>query len=297
MARRYVVMLGVLASMWGASYLLIKVAVGHMTPAEILWSRVAVGAAVIAPLILRKYGLRETARYLVHGWWRLLALGLLSMLWTTLAVAWSEHRLDTSLVAVIQAGSPLFLAVIAPFIAPAESSSGLRLVGLLVGFAGVALVVGVQPRGDLFAGLVVASTGVGLAVNVILALRWRERFPPEITAFGYLVATSVALLPWFVFRPPNAFPGWGPVSAMVALGVSSGAGSLLYYAIAFGAGASRALLLQYLVPSVAVLYGALFLGEGIRATTLAGLVVVLVGVTIAGNIGRLPRLGRARALE
>jgi drug/metabolite transporter (DMT)-like permease len=157
MARRYVVMLGLLAAMWGASYLLIKVAVGHMTPAEILWSRVAVGAAVIAPVVLRKHGLRETVRYLVHGWWRLLILGVLSMVWTTLAVAWSEHRLDTSLVAVIQAGSPLFLAVIAPFIAPEESSSGLRLFGLLVGFTGVALVVGVQPQGDLFAGIVVAT--------------------------------------------------------------------------------------------------------------------------------------------
>jgi drug/metabolite transporter (DMT)-like permease len=298
MARRYVVMLGLLAAMWGASYLLIKVAVGHMTPAEILWSRVAVGAAVIAPVVLRKHGLRETVRYLVHGWWRLLILGVLSMVWTTLAVAWSEHRLDTSLVAVIQAGSPLFLAVIAPFIAPEESSSGLRLFGLLVGFTGVALVVGVQPQGDLFAGIVVATTGVGLALNVVLALRWRERFPPEITALGYLVATTVAVLPWFAFRPPDGFPGWGPVAAMAALGLSSGAGSLLYFAIAFGAGASRVLLLQYLVPSVAVLYGALFLSEGIRATTLAGLVVVLVGVTIAGNIGRLPRFARSRgALE
>jgi drug/metabolite transporter (DMT)-like permease len=295
--RRYVLMLAALSAMWASSYLLIKVSIGHLTPEQILFSRVLVGSATIAPFVVRGFGLRATCGYVLRHWWRLLALGLLSMLWTTLAVAWAVHRLDTSLVAVVQSGSPLFVAAIAPFIARTEASGGLRLLGLLVGFSGVALTVGVQPSGDVAAGVVIATTGIGLALNAILAMRWREVVPPAVQAVGYLAVTAVVLVPWTAASPPQAFPGWGPVAAVIGLGVSSGAGSLLYFAIAAGAGASRVILIQYLVPAIAVLYGALFLGESIRATTLIGLAVVLGGVTLASGLWRPARTSAVREAQ
>src|SRR5207244_1393329 len=117
-----------------------------LSPVDVLWGRVAIGAAVIVPVAWASVGARATARHVGRAWPRLLLLGLLSMVWTTLAVSWAEGRLASSLTAVIQAGTPLFTALLALLLARQDRLTRARLVGLVIGFAGVALVVGVQPR-------------------------------------------------------------------------------------------------------------------------------------------------------
>jgi drug/metabolite transporter (DMT)-like permease len=288
--RRHALMLAVLSAVWGATYLLIKIGLRDFSPGVILWARFGIGALAVAPLALVRVGAGETVRLLRQMWAPLLVLAALVMVMPTLAVAWAEQRLDSSLTAVIQASTPLFTALLSPLLARHDTVTGSRLVGLILGFAGVGLVVGVQPHGDAFAGVVVASTGITLALSAILSARWLAGVPPLATTFGMLTLGAFVLLPLLVVEAPQHAPGADALLATLGLGAGTGTGFLLYYAIIAGAGATYVVLMNYLVPAIAVVYGAILLGESIGASSIVGLALVLLGVALGGGALRRRRV-------
>jgi drug/metabolite transporter (DMT)-like permease len=288
-SRRWV-LLAVVAGTWGATFLLIRVGARELSPLQILWGRLAIGAVTVTPFALARTGATETWRQVRAGWLRMLGTCVFTFVIPTTCLSWALRpgRIDSGLAAVIQASAPLFAAVLALRLARHDTVGGLRLVGLFVGFAGVALVVGAQPSGDVAAALVVTFVGFNYALSAILTARWLGDFDSVAAAAGKLWIAVALLLPFVLVFHPARVPALKVDLAMLALGFfCTGLGFILYLALIVGAGASFGVLLNYLVPGVALLYGAAILGESISPIKIAGLVVVLIGVGIgSGAIGR-----------
>ncbi len=281
-----------LAGLWGASFLFIKVGVRDLTPLTLVGVRMALGALTLLPIVLVVVGPAETVRGLRAALWPLVLTGLVNSAIPILALSWAETRIDSGLAAVIQASAPLFTAVVALGFVRSERVGGARLVGLVVGFAGVALLVGAQPEGDLVAALAVVFSALCYAVAALYTARRLRGTPPLVTALGTLTAAGLATLPAGLAELPGHVPGWKVSASVLTLGIAgTGLAYILYYGLLTGAGASRSILITYLVPALALLYGALLLGEPVTGTAVAGLVLVLAGVALGTGA---VRLGRAR---
>jgi len=274
-------MLLALASLWGASFMFIKIGVRELHPTTLICLRLGIGALTLAPLLFVRIPPREVARQM-RAWAGPLALtGLVNSAIPIVAIAWAEKRLDSGLTAVIQAAAPLFTALLALAFVRSERVTGLRLVGLLTGFAGVALLVGVQPSGDLTAALAVVFSALCYAVAALYVARKMSGVPPLVSAVGALTAGTIALLPLALTHLPSHFPSWEVTGAVLALSIGgTGVAYLLYYALLAGAGASKSILVTYLVPALALGYGAVFLGEPVTGAAVAGLALVLGGVAL-----------------
>jgi len=139
-------MLLALAALWGASFMFIKIGDRELQPITLVAFRMGLGAFTLAPIVLFTVGARRTVGELRAAARPLVVTGLLNSAIPILAISWAETRIDSGLTAIIQASAPLFAALLALRFSPGERVGGLRLVGLVVGFAGVALLVGGRPR-------------------------------------------------------------------------------------------------------------------------------------------------------
>jgi drug/metabolite transporter (DMT)-like permease len=282
-------MLLALAAIWGASFMFIKVGVRELEPATLIWGRVGLAALVLLPLAVR---FRNELR---RAWRRLFVVAVLNSVVPFWLLSWSEKRLDSGLAAIIQASAPIFTALLALRFVHEERSVGLRLAGLVLGFVGVALLVGVQPRGDVVAALAVVGTALCYAAASLYAGRRLAGVPPMAVAAGTMAAATLLAAPAGAAQLPDHVPGWKVIGSVAALGIGGSAVAyLLYFGIISGAGASRAILVTYLVPPMAVFYGAVFLGEAVRASALGGLALILGGVALGSGTVRLGRPSAAR---
>jgi drug/metabolite transporter (DMT)-like permease len=274
-------MLIALAAIWGSSFMFIKVAVREVTPGEVVFGRVLIGALALVPAIPFVLGWRPTWSELRRFAWPLLLLGIFNAALPFWLLAWSEKRLDSGLAAVLQASMPLFTALFAYSFSRSDRVTGGRLLGVVVGFLGVLLLVGVQPRGDVLSALAVVLTAVlyaGSSVYAGLRLRGAHTF---VTSLGALGFATLATLPLGVAQLPDHVPSWKAIGSIVALGAAGlSVAYLLYFSLIAGSGAPYAALVTYLVPALALGYGAVFLDEAVTASAVGGLALILVGVAL-----------------
>ena len=287
MHRREVVLLLTLASIWGASFLFIKLGVDEVEPAVVVLGRLVVGVAVLVPVVL----LRGAIPDLRAMWIPCVVLGALNNAVPYWLIAFAETRIDSGLAAVIQAAAPILTVVLATRIDPSQRVRGLRLVGVAVGFVGVALLVGVQEGSQLVGALAVLGTATCYAVSVLYAGRTVRSFPPLEVAIGQLGVGMLLALPFGLAQLPSEAPPAKAVAAIVALGaLSTGVAYLLYFTLIARAGAARAILVTYLVPAFALVYGTVLLDEPVTVSALVGLVLILGG-TALGTGMRFRRRG------
>src|SRR5712691_244546 len=181
-------MLLVLAALWGASFMFIKIGVRELAPTTLVCVRLGIGALTIAPLAFARLGARVVVRELRSAWPQLLLVGIVNSAVPIVSLSWAETRIDSGLAAVIQASAPLFTALLALRFAQHDRVTGARLAGLLVGFGGVALLVGVQPSGDVAAALAVTFAAFCYAAAAIYSARALANVPPLVSALGALTA-------------------------------------------------------------------------------------------------------------
>ena len=292
MSRRHLAILLALAAVWGASFMFIKIGDRELQPITLVGFRMALGALTLVPIVLVTVGARRTLRELRAAAGPLIVTGLINSAIPIFAITWAETRLDSGLTAIIQASAPLFTALLALRFSRGDRVRGSRLAGLVVGFAGVALLVGGRPSGQIVAALAVVFSAVCYAAAALYAGRRLRGVSPLVTALGTLAAATLATLPVGLFQLPSHMTSWKVTASVVTLGIAgTGLGYILYYALIAGAGASRAILITYLVPTVAVVYGAVLLSEPVTAAAVGGLVLVLAGVGLGTGA---VRLGNAR---
>jgi drug/metabolite transporter (DMT)-like permease len=283
-------MLLALAAIWGSSFMFIKVAVEELTPGVVVWGRVLVATLALVPAIPFAIGWGRLGSELRRYAFPLFVLALFNASIPFWLLAWSEQRLDSGLAAVLQASTPLFTALVALGFSRSDRVTGGRLVGVVIGFFGVVLLVGAQPSGDVLSALAVLLTALCYAASALYAGTRLASAPPFVTSFGTLLVATLTMSPLGLAQLPDQVPGWKATGSVIALGaVGLAVAYLLYFGLIAGAGANYAVLVTYLVPALALGYGAIFLDEPITASALGGLALILAGVALGTGTLRLPR--------
>jgi drug/metabolite transporter (DMT)-like permease len=295
MTRRHLPMLVLLALVWGSSFMFIKVAVCRLDPATLVLGRLGVAAltlAVVVPLLL---GGRVTLAELRANWPMLAVVGLLNTAVPFWLLSWGETRIDSGLASIIQASVPIFNALLAFGFFHDQRVTGRRLVGVAVGFVGVALLVGAQPQGKILGALAVVGMATCYAAGGLVTRRHLAGVRPQAVALGTTVVAAAAMLPGGLAFAPHHAPGWKAIASVIVLGVVCTAiAYLLFFTLIAGAGAAYASLVTYLVPPIALAYGVVFLGEHIGFAAVAGLLLILTGISLGTGIWRRFPVRRAR---
>ena len=272
--RSWLLLLG-LSAIWGVSYLLIKVGLRDLSPELVAFARIALAALVLLPLAAHRRAL-EPLRGRI-GW--VVALGAIQVAGPFLLIAAGERSISSSLAGILVATTPIFTALLALRIDPEERSEGTRLLGVAIGVAGVIAIFGLDLSGSgVLGGLAVVVAGVGYAIGGFV---FKARFsdaPPIGVVSGVMAAGAVMLLPPALATLPSSAPSLGPLAAVVALGLfGTGLAFVIFYALIAKVGPARTMLVSYIAPGFAVVYGAWFLSEPITAGKALGLVAVLAG--------------------
>lgn len=288
-----------MAVLWGIPYLFIKEAVDSISPAAIVAGRTLLGAAILLPIALRRRALRPA----LTVWPWVLAFGAIEMAGPFLLLGHAEQTLPSGLTGLLVATVPLFAAGIALVRGDRTVLSPARATGLLIGFAGVVVIVAGP-------GLAVADPGaalVAIAQVLLVALLYATapfivatklaRVPALGTITLSLLAVGLAYLP-VALLTQHEVPTVRSGVSLLALGVLSTALAFLgFFALIGEVGPVRAPLFTYVNPIVAILLGVLILGEDLSVGLLVGFPLVILGCWMAATGGRFrPRRPDAGAL-
>jgi len=208
MSRRPIFLLAVLALIWGSSFLFIKVAVRDLPPSTLVAGRLGLAALVLAAVVPLLVGRGTVVRELRDHWRALVVVGLVNMAVPFWLLSWGETRIDSGLASIIQASVPIFVALLAFGFFPAERVTGRRLVGVAIGFVGVALLVGAQPHGKLLGALAVVGMALCYAIAALLTRKHLQGARPQVIALGTISVAALSMLPAGVAQAPSSLPGW-----------------------------------------------------------------------------------------
>lgn len=293
MARGYLPLLLTVAGIWGASFMFIEVAVDEMEPTVVMALRLVLAALVLVPFLLAQEGTRAGIAELREAGWGLVFLGLMNTALPFTLIAWGQTHVNSSIAAIANAPVPIFVALLALRFNPAERVRGLRLVGILLGFVGVAVLAGLNPEGGWWAvagTLAVTAAALFYAISNLFAQGRFSETQPLVIVTGSSLAGALMLLPLALVQLPGDVPSAKALGSVAALGIGGTAFALiLYFRMLAVHGASRSSLVTYLVPLTALLYGAFLLDEPIHANAIAGLLLILGGIAIGSGVFRVAR--------
>src|SRR5215218_300826 len=271
---------------WGMPYLFIKIAVDDgITPGFVAWSRVTLAALVLLPLALRSGALRG----LPLGW--LAAFATTEIVIPFPLIGFGEQRIASSLAAILIAALPLVITALSLRFDPGERPTPTRLVGMLIGLGGVAALVGIDigGRGDelLGAGAVLLAM-LGYAIGPLIIKRKLSSANPLGPVTAAMGIASLMLVPFGVGDFPAEAPSGDALAALIVLGlVCSALAFILFFGLIAEIGPSRASVITYVNPVVALALGVAVLGEEVTAGAIAGLLLILAGSWLSTD-GRLP---------
>jgi drug/metabolite transporter (DMT)-like permease len=285
-----------LGAIWGASYMFIAIGLRDLSPGMVAFLRIALAAAVLLPVAAAQGALSGARRY--AGW--LVLVGAIQVAGPFILISAGEEEISSSLAGILVAAAPLWTAVLAIWVDHEERSQGLRLVGVLIGFAGVGLLLGVDLGGggaELLGGLAVVAAALGYAVGGLLVKHRLTGMAPVGMSGLVMTASAILLLPVAVATPPDSFPSLGPIAAVTVLGVlGTGIAFVIFYWLISTVGPARSFIVTYIAPGFAIVYGSVFLSEGITVATIGGLALILAGSWLSVE-GRLPGRRRRWAQE
>src|SRR4051794_20796100 len=276
-----------MSTIWGVPYLFIKVAVDDgVPPAFLAWCRVVLAAVVLLALAGRAGTLGSLRG---RGRW-LLAFAVFEIAVPFPLIAFGEGHVDSSVAAIIIAAAPLIVAVLALRFDASERVSGRRLVGLLIGLAGVVALVGIDiagRTGELLGAGAILVAAAGYAAGPMVLNRKLADADPRATMGASLAIAGVLLTPFAAARPPAETPLEAVVALLVLGLVCTAAAFVIYSGLIAEIGPGRALVITYVAPVVAVALGVAVLGERPGAGAIAGLLLIIAGSWLSTD-GRLP---------
>lgn len=276
-------MLALLSAIWGASYLLIKYAIRDLPEPAVVFGRTALATLVILAFIRWQGG--EARRLLGdvrHRPGPAFLLGLTAIAAPFLLITYGERAVPSGLTAVLIASAPIFIAMFAPFLDRSEIMNPAQWVGLVVGLAGVGLLVGVEQiatPGEFLGAMAMIAAAASYGVSGFLLKRWYTGYPPVVTGAFSIGTSAIMVLPLAIARPPTEVPGGLAVFSVLVLGIVGTAFAFVaYYRLIGEIGFGRASVVAYTIPPVSLIYGSLLLDERITMATVGGMGLILVGV-------------------
>lgn len=268
-----------MAVIWGIPYLLIKVAVAELSPATLVLFRTTLGAALLVPLALARGDVRPLFRY----WKPVLAYTFVEVAAPWILLADAERKLSSSLAGLLIAGVPLVGAVLAWGSGGGDRPDARRIGGLLVGFAGVGLVVGFDlAMDDLFAVGEVALVVLGYAIGPLIIVRQLKGVPTVGVVAASLAITALVYAPAGIAQVPARLPSAQVLLSVAILGiVCTALAFLVFFALIKEAGPIRATIITYFNPAVALVLGVALLGERLTVGMALGFALIALGSFVA----------------
>jgi drug/metabolite transporter (DMT)-like permease len=260
---------------WGIPYLLIKVAVGGLAPETLVFIRTAIGALLLVPLAAMRGELRPLRPY----WRPLVAYTIAEVALPWFLLSDAERRLPSSLTGLLIAAVPLIGALLAWITRGDDRLDARRLFGLVVGFVGVAALVGLNVSGgDLFAVFEVGLVTLGYAIGPRIIARKLSQAPSMGVVAASLVLTALVYAPLGLTHLPAGMPNLPVIASVLGLGVICTAlAFLLFFALIAEAGPIRATVITYVNPAVALVLGVLVLNERFTVGAAVGFALILIG--------------------
>jgi drug/metabolite transporter (DMT)-like permease len=287
---------------WGVPYMFIKLAVEDLSPGFVAWSRVALGALVLLPIAWRSGALRG----LPLRW--LTAFALFEITIPFPLIALGEQRVSSSLAAILIAAVPLVVAFLALRFDRGEQPTRTRFIGMLIGLGGVVALVGIDIGGrgsELVGAAAVLAATLGYATGPLIVKRHLSGGDPLGPVAGALGIASIMLLPFGIGGFPTETPSDEAIASVAVLGlICTAFAFLIFFRLIAEIGPSRATIITYVNPVVALALGVAILGEQVTTGAVAGLLLILAGSWLSTD-GRLPpglaavatRLRPARAAQ
>ena len=280
-----------LSVLWGGSFFFAGVAVKELPLFTIVSLRVAI-AAIALNIILRIQNLHLPRNK--TAWRAFLCMGILNNVIPFSLIVWGQSHLASGLAAILNATTPLFTVAVAHVLTQDEKMTGSRLIGVIIGFIGVAVMIGGKSSfilgNDIVAQLACLAGALSYAFAGIYGRRFKLMgITPMVTATGQVTASSIVLLPLMLIidQPWTlAPPSTGALAALFGLALLSTAlAYIIYFRILSTAGATNLLLVTFLIPVTAIFLGISILGEHLEPRHLAGM--ILIGGGLAAIDGRL----------
>ncbi len=299
MSRRGWVLFVAMGVIWGVPYLLIKVAVEELEPSVLVLGRTLLAGLLLLPVAIARGHLRG----LRSAWLPILAFALVEIAGPWLLLGVAEQQLSSSLTGLLLASVPLVAALLAWLGAgrwsPADDRPDVRrVIGLLVGVAGVAALVGFEVgAGDAWSVVAVAGVSVCYAVGPVILSRWLSDLPGLGVITVSLLVTALIYLPIGVAQLPDQRPSAKVVWSVVGLAViCTAVAFVVFFELIAEVGPSRATVITYLNPAVALLLGVLILDESFTVATAVGFALILAGSVLATRSRgpRAPQVPRSR---
>lgn len=289
----------VLGTLWGGSYLFGKVALVELPPFTVAVGRLGL-AAVVLHVVVRATG--QSLPGSIRAWRAFWVMGLLNNVIPMSLILWGQTIIGSGLAAILNASTPLFTVLLAHAFTRDERLTAPKLAGVLFGLAGVIVMIGPDALGGLHRGVLAQLAMLGAAVSYACAGIFGRRFasmPPLVTATGQVTASSLTLLslslvvdrPWLLSVP--GIRTWTAVAALAVL--CTALAYVIYFRILATSGASNLLLVTLLMPVNAVLLGITFLGEHIEPRHVVGMALIAAGLAVidgrlvAHLVRRIPR--------
>lgn len=287
-------LLVMLSVLWGGSFFFVGIAVKDLPPFTIVVARVAIAALALHGLLwLLGHKLPRDAR----TWVAFFGMGLLNNVVPFTLIVWGQTHIASGLAAILNATTPLFTLIVAHLATRDEKMSGGGVAGVVVGFAGVGIMVGGTALRSLGTDVIAQFAILAAALSYAFAAVFGRRFAtmgiaPVATATGQLTASAIVLLPVMVLvdHPWTLpMPSYSTIAALAGLAlVSTAIAYIIYFRILQTAGATNLLLVTFLIPVSAILLGTLVLGETLQPKHLMGM--ALIGVGLAAIDGRSWRM-------
>ena len=284
-------MLVTLSILWGGSFFFNQVALAELPPFTVVFGRIFLAALILWGVILLR-GLPVPRAPVI--WLSFLGMAILNNAIPFSLLAWGQTHISSSLAAILNATTPLFGVVVAHVLTSDERATPAKIFGVLAGFGGVAIMIGVDALADIGIDILAQLACLGAATSYAFSSIFGRRFKrlgvtPMLTAAGQVTASSLILLPLMLFiDQPWSLPMPGMHSVLSILGIatlSTALAYILFFRILSSAGATNLMLVTFLIPVSAILLGVLFLGEALALRHIIGMAGI--GIGLAAIDGRL----------
>jgi len=292
MKAKDIVDLVLLAAVWGASFLFMRMGAPEFGPIALVQLRMLIAAVFLLPLLKMRVGFAE----LPGNWRPLTMLGFLNSAIPFLLLTYSTLYVTAGFSSVINATAPLWGALVA-WVWLSERLNRAAVIGLLLGFFGVAILTAdaesLAAPGATLAVIAAVCGAFFYGIGANYARRYTKHLNSLSVATGSMLFPAIIMLPLTIMDWPEVLPSTQAWVALIAMGVAStGFAYILYFRLIANVGPAKAITVAYLIPVFAVIWGALIIDESVTTLMIAGCLIIFVGTALVTGVLPRPKAGK-----
>ena len=278
----------ILSIIWGCSFFFVEVALREITPLTIVLCRVALASLILLIIVhIKGYKMPSSAGV----WGAFLIMGTLNNIIPFSLIAWGQTHIESGLASILNATTPIFSVILAHFLIKNEKLTKNRIIGVLIGWIGVAVLIGIDSIHSFGLSVMGQIAILGAAFLYACAAIYGHRFKDInalVVATGMLCSSTIIMIPLalFIEQPWNLSPGVMTLASLFGLAaVSTSLAYIIYFRVLASSGPTNILLVTFLIPISAILLGTMVLGERLGWNAFVGMGMIFIGlIAIDGRL-------------